>query len=617
MKKTLIILLEIFLLAIILLVGANIYYSKPKNCLNCHEISQSYYSWKASPHSSVNCIECHQRRGIMGSIETKVRGIFRVILHFTGIEPSTIKAVVVKEQCWRCHTQVRKKFRLGRTANLSDTHSIHLNRGYNCTDCHKDSVHPSNLQQTGLPKMQACISCHKANEISIKCSTCHLDVKRHQRIIAKLGGMSPDEQKQGCFTCHPSKNNNKSSIDHQQAIDNAGGWKGSTQVCAKCHPQELDDIRHTVHLKLKLPVYDVKGLYGEEQGLLTRRSILFGAKAALNWAYVIEKDEKIYSRGCGKCHISDSLPTDNSHDAEIDCLICHSQIYDMTKRVIVQTETGLKWSWDRSREAAASVGIPSARTCKRCHDRYLRHLRGTPFTDQDSKDAHAAKGMECIQCHAVKNHKIARGNFVTDLLANDLPNVAHSCIQCHMNRRHDNNFINLHLKKIACETCHVKNAGGIVMIDWTEPVDDEGLYDAQKKSDEKITPVFEWFNGKVETSTKPLGSRGDNRAKIYPFKIVRSILPYDPEYKKFLPLKMSVFAQTGDVGASIEAAIKESNQSWSGKWQKKISETYIQISHSVSSTGRQCNECHSAQGIMDFEALGYSREEKESLQRKK
>jgi hypothetical protein len=443
-----------------------------------------------------------------------------------------------------------------------------------------------------------------------------LDVKRHQRIIAQLGGLSIDKQKEGCHICHPPFNSDYSQIDHKQAIENVGGWEGDVTVCSKCHPQEIEDIRHTVHARLKAPVHNVKGESGE-QGFLTRRSVLFGGEALLNWAYVIEKSEESISQGCGKCHITDSPPEDTKEGNEIDCFICHSRTYDMSKRVIVKTEEGLKWSWDKSEDAAYSVGTPSADACKRCHEDYIRDLRGTPFTDKDDKDAHASKGMECIQCHTSKNHKIARGNFVTDLWANDLPNVAHSCIQCHMNRRHDNNFINRHLNKIACETCHVKSASGIVTTDWTNPVNNNGIYNAHRTSEEQVSPVFEWFNGAVEASTKPIGNMRDGKAKIYPFKIIKSVLPFDPDNKKILPLKLSVFTQTGNVGESIEAAIKESGQSWSGKWEKTTRQTYIQISHSVSNKGRQCNECHSKEGIMDFEALGYGRENKEFLQREK
>jgi len=37
------------------------------------------------------------------------------------------------------------------------------------------------------------------------------------------------------------------------------------------------------------------------------------------------------------------------------------------------------------------------------------------------------------------------------------------------------------------------------------------------------------------------------------------------------------------------------------------------INHSIQRFGRTCNECHSAAGILDFDALGYSPERAQQL----
>ncbi|RMD53128.1 MAG: hypothetical protein D6828_05210, partial [Nitrospirae bacterium] len=508
--------IEILLLCVVLIIGANIWYNNPKHCKSCHEVEKNYESWKISSHSSVNCLYCHQERGIKGVIKTKFRGIVRVILHFTGMSPSEIKAVVVRERCWYCHTQIRKKFRVGSMANLSDTHSIHLSKGYNCTDCHAEAVHPDGSRmESGMPKMVSCITCHEAEGAPTDCSTCHLDVQRHKRIIAELGGL-PLEEQNGCATCHPLINSYDNKIDHGIAIENVGGWKGSTDVCGKCHPQEMKDLQHSVHAKLKAPITQVIGVKKEE-GLITRYCYFCGGLAKINWADLIDAGDKKISVGCGKCHIGGDITINGKLNKEVDCLICHAQKYDMSKRVVVKDEDGkLTWSRDNTPGAASSVGFSVASNCKRCHDEYMTHYRGTPFTEQD--DAHAAIGMNCTQCHTIKNHKIARGNFVVDLWANDLPAVAHSCIQCHMNRRHENNYINIHLKKLACETCHVKKTQGVLIRDWTEPVlsKKDGYYIPRSEEAQHIVPTFAWFNGTVEKPSKPVGERDDGRSKIYP-----------------------------------------------------------------------------------------------------
>jgi hypothetical protein len=614
-KKLLVIGLEICLLCVVLVVGANIWYSNPKHCVSCHEVKKNFDSWKISSHSSVNCLECHQDKGFKGMMESKARGIFRVLLHFSGMSPSEIKAVVARERCWQCHTQLRKKYRVGSMANLSDTHSIHLNKGYNCTDCHAEAVHPDNLLESGMPKMIACITCHEQEKVTTECGVCHLDVQRHQSVIADLGGLPLSEQG-SCATCHPLVKMYDNKISHKVAIDNVGGWKGSNAVCNQCHPRQAKDMEHTVHARLKSEVKKIKDVKGQ-QGLITRYCAYCGGNAELNWADAIETQGKRVSIGCGKCHVG-GASVEKIPSSEIDCLVCHSEKYDMTKKTVVQDDGRIHWTRDTAEETAYAVGRPLASHCKRCHEDYMTHYRGTPFTKET--DAHAAMGMDCIQCHTIVNHKVARGSYVTDLWANDLPAVAHSCIQCHMNRRHQNNYINIHLQKIACETCHVKKAGGLLSRDWTEPQLDKekGLYQPATVTQEEIKPIFAWFNGEIESSTKPVGARDDRNAKIYPFKMITSSVPVNPATGEPLPIKLSVYHQTGDVTASIEAAMQELNLSWDKRWKKgniPATSAYIQLSHSVSDKGRACDECHSENGVIDFKTLGYTDEQIKMLRK--
>jgi hypothetical protein len=618
LKKVIIVLIEIFLLSIVLVIGANIWYSNPERCKVCHEVSKNYESWKISSHSSISCDQCHREQGATGYITYKFRGIFRVFLHFSGMSPSEIKAKVVKERCLRCHTKIRKSFRVGSVANLSDTHSIHLNKGFHCTDCHEEAVHPERVMDPGMPTMVNCITCHESEGVSSTCQTCHLDVENHQRKIADSGGL-PLEKQKDCGACHTLVNSYDNKIDHERAIANVGGWQGSSEVCAACHPQAAKDMAHTVHSQLKSPV-SVKGI-NEDAGMITRYCSFCGTVAAINWAELVETKKGTVSTGCGKCHVGGNIGGDKfkGGSSGIDCLICHAKTYAMAKRTVREKEGVLQWATDNSPEAAASVGPTTSESCKRCHEEYMTNYRGTPFAE--GTDSHAALGMRCTNCHTVKNHKIARGNQVADLWANDLPAVAHACIQCHIERRHKTAAINRHLKKLACESCHVHSAQGVVARDWTKAVfsDEKGYYVPQTEEVSETTPVFAWFNGDVENSTKPLGNILDSNSRIYPFKIVKTIVPYDPDQKKPLPLKLSVFYKTGDISASVQAAMDELGQTWSGKWQPfQVPEEgiYIQINHSVRSPGRDCKECHTDKGIMDFKALGYDEEMAGKLKQK-
>lgn len=607
LKKAIIIGIEIGLLCAILIIGAHIWYNNPNHCISCHEIKKYYKSWKKSIHSSVRCLACHQENSIKGIIKTNVKGIFRVVLHFTHMdEDYEIKSNVSKERCLQCHPQIRKKFRVGSMANLSDTHSIHISKGYHCTDCHEASVHPESFSQSVMPSMVTCMTCHIGEQVSATCDTCHISVERHKTAIDRFGGLPLQEQGE-CLTCHTLLNPYDHKIDHKKAISNVGGWQGSTMICKKCHPRSFLDIDSTVHVRLKSRV-NVQGVTGEH-GLITRFSPYWSSYAVDNWAALIQPDN--LSIGCGKCHVG-GINTNEIPYSEIDCLVCHAETYDMDKRMLVQDRGSLRWTHDTTSSAAYSVGSTVSRNCKRCHKDYMALYRGTPFTSQ--QDVHAVLGMQCTHCHTVINHRIARGNYVTDIWANDLPSVAHACIQCHINKRHKDNRINRHLKKLACEACHVRSVAGLSMIDWTSPQKQEKnrLYSPYKEETDSIKPHFSWFNGDVEATTKPVGSRRDSNSKLYPFKIIQSFIPVDPETQKPLPLSLAVYYQTGNVTEAVMAAMEQRNEPWSGQWIRQAyppDGIYVQINHAVSSTGRPCNECHGPDSIIDPQSLGISQEE--------
>ncbi len=114
----------------------------------------------------------------------------------------------------------------------------------------------------------------------------------------------------------------------------------------------------------------------------------------------------------------------------------------------------------------------------------------------------------------------------------------------------------------------------------------------------------------------PVGAKGDG--KIFPFKIIKTVIPFDAAEKKPLPMKLGSFFSTGDVVKSINAGTKALGQSWSGKWISKEFPPrgmFTQVSHATDPDGLSCNLCHTKEGIMDFKALGYTNEEVKKLEK--
>ena len=152
-------------------------------------------------------------------------------------------------------------------------------------------------------------------------------------------------------------------------------------------------------------------------------------------------------------------------------------------------------------------------------------------------------------------HKFVRGHLVGgDLAAADYPPPAPgvapdpddpthlTCVQCHSARLSAKVHTERHLEKIACETCHIIQSGGITYSMYghgghlsfgrnaagrdtkvitadhmvaNEAV--EGDVDADFAA-YRLTPVLMWFNGSTSFLAQSLAVRGSENAKITPFK---------------------------------------------------------------------------------------------------
>jgi hypothetical protein len=285
------------------------------------------------------------------------------------------------------------------------------------------------------------------------------------------------------------------------------------------------------------------------------------------WAQLIrtlpeEADGEVVlrSEGCGQCHIGGMYgpPTDmmmpfrirdKNRENAIDCLICHSASYDMNERYVVDDGIGLRWNQDRSMKAALSVTRPQARMCLRCHqhnmggDMYhgneaarslgyenprLLHAakRGTAYGP--AEDVHARAGLDCLDCHTARGHKIARGRAGVDLVSNDLPDVDVSCELCHTDAPHYRDprasaMLNGHTARVACETCHITRLSddNMVLVDWLDPIWDptEGLYVPRlvlKTGDPREAIEYLWFNSKGTLFSNALGANPNGNVDYNP-----------------------------------------------------------------------------------------------------
>jgi len=454
------------------------------------------------------------------------------------------------------------------------------------------------------------------------------------------------------------------------------GYQGP-QTCAVCHDKALDEISHSVHWHVSSKIRNVKGLPdGSWWGMVNRECALAGTTALANWTAATAGKFTPESAGCGMCHIAalDGPPLPAGREATaaeadtIDCLVCHAGTYDMSLRETVSTDDKGRKRWGQDRTAGAALSItrvPTAEACLRCHEHAfsLDYKRGTPFTP--SNDLHAAAGMPCTTCHVTRNHKIAKGLAESDMVANDLPGQPVACAGCHGYRPHQGEAaadLNGHTAKIACQTCHIPAASGVVSEDWGQPVKDDsrGKYSALSRYDgipavpglwvptvaiERAHPDVMWrvpntegASGAQSWMAFATSSKASDGGMIYPVRALAQIMLFDKKLKMWqapgmdflkgepgmadFPLLLApdreVYNRTGDVKLALAAGMKPYEAfglRWSGEWMamKVPGTSFISVNHGVKRMGYSCRDCHSPHGVMDFASLGYSTAEVEKL----
>jgi hypothetical protein len=455
------------------------------------------------------------------------------------------------------------------------------------------------------------------------------------------------------------------------------GYAGA-QTCAICHPDALGEITHSVHWYLASQVRNVEGLPdGTWWGMVDRECALAGTTALANWLGSTDGKYTPQSAGCGMCHIAalSEPPFPPGREATaaeantVDCLVCHAGAYDMSarRRLVTAADGSSHWGQDQSMESALSVTrTPSREACLRCHEHSFSedYKRGTPFAPDT--DVHAAVGLTCVTCHLTRKHKIAKGQWESDMVANDLPDEPVTCSNCHglhPHRGDDAGFLDTHAARIACQTCHVPVVSGIVAEDWGKPVQDDlnGRFSELSwfESSPAISglwvpevtirgghPSYMWRVANTGDNKQAqswmafaTASRGTDGAMILPARGLKQVLLFDgklamwqapgmdflkkekgmADFPLLLAPDRAVYNQTGDVKRAIEAGMEPYTRMglhWSGEWKAMAvpGTSYISVNHSVRRIGLRCIDCHSPHGVLDFAALGFADEEVRKLE---
>jgi nitrate/TMAO reductase-like tetraheme cytochrome c subunit len=205
--------------------------SSSKFCSSCHEMKPQYYTWKASSHSEVDCINCHIEPGAKNYAKAKGNGLVELYKKQTDTYMAPIKMpnLIPDEACESCHNM---KYRaVTPSGDIIIPHNKHKTEGIKCVQCHSGTAHgkvsdrkvtyksdfgkwneklgTSLMSETKYirPQMDTCMECHEARKAPTECKTCHettMVPKNHKTEEFKAGGhgkIQPSELKK-CEQCH-------------------------------------------------------------------------------------------------------------------------------------------------------------------------------------------------------------------------------------------------------------------------------------------------------------------------------------------------------------------------------------------------------------------------------
>lgn len=443
----------------------------------------------------------------------------------------------------------------------------------------------------------------------------------------------------------------QSTADHRKFEALQGPFKTGpevTQACLSCHNTAAHQVMQSVHWTWEA----VNPLTGKTLGK---------RHAANNFCGSPLSNEP----RCTSCHAGygwEDRNYDFSKESNVDCLVCHDTTATYRK---YPTDAGHPLYAPREQgkgsgqfelppdlvKVAQAVGKSSRHNCGACHFNggggdAVKHgdLDSSLITPPVALDVHMSPqggNLSCASCHSFNAHQPAGSRYATlakDVLGKDMKHEDHtraSCESCHDLQPHKQARLNQHVKRIACQTCHIPEfaRGGIgtkTLWDWSTAgkrdaqgealfiKDERGrlIYSAEKgdfKYGENVRPSYKWYNGvvhqividdKIDDSqilelNRVDGAASDPKARIWPFKVMLGKQPYDPVNKTLVVNHVygkddTAFWGNYDYVKSIQAGMDYAGLPYSGQFDFIETRMNWFITHMVAPKEKalQCQDCH-------------------------
>ena len=298
-------------------------------CSSCHEMSPETYTWNASSHGDVECVDCHTGVSVKDMIEAKGNVFAQVIKKVTKtyVPPIQMPKEINNSSCQKCHDMNTRT--TTPSGDLVIPHAKHEEKGVKCVSCHSGVAHGkiaernvtfssdydkwtkkmgttymSDLKFT-RPQMDKCMSCHNARKVTTECFACHTtgmlpeDHKNKPDFVNKIHGPQAYEKLEDCNECHKWMSENKITLfDEKSAhVEYLSEEKTENDVKAFEYIKENTFCKDCHSTK---PQSHVKGFIAKHPGPAKQNK----QKCLACHDYVKTGKNPITDTACGTCHPS-------------------------------------------------------------------------------------------------------------------------------------------------------------------------------------------------------------------------------------------------------------------------------------------------------------------------
>lgn len=332
--------------------------SSSEFCSSCHEMKPEYYTWNASTHSEVDCVNCHIGSGTEEFAKAKVNGLLQVYKKTTQTYTAPIQMPkdILDEACEKCHNMESRE--VTTSGDLIIPHDKHLEKDIECTQCHSGVAHGKIAQRkvtfksdyekwdTSLgqsmmsdlkftsPEMEECMDCHIARKVTTECSACHttgMYPESHTKEDFKLlshGNLAKDDVKE-CNDCHKYMSTEKITVLNEQ-------------------PAYTQFVRNNKinQKKVSSQEYAKENTYCED--CHKQRPASHKSGFASNHGTLAQNNEET----CLTCH--DQQNTGQNKSSNITCNSCHISRHQ-------------NMNWRDTHPINLAEGVKVSETCYRCH----------------------------------------------------------------------------------------------------------------------------------------------------------------------------------------------------------------------------------------------------------